>query len=439
MLSYQLRTALKSLRRDPGHAALVVMGIALGVAVATLFSAIHHAFARDPVPGKSSSLYYVRLDSWGGDKPHPHDSGVPPQLTYRDATTLFRSNLPTRQTITYRASLNIFPEAGRGQPSRQDVRLCTSDFFAMFDAPFAYGAAWDKKADEGPEPAVVLSAEANERFFGGQDSVGQRLRIEEREFRVVGVLKHWPPSIKFYDLTQNAISPPEPMYIPFNFVQAMKIRTSGNVDGWGGSAAPGFEGFLASESTWLQMWVELPSEERAGAYKSFMDAYVLEQKKTGRFSRPLNNRLTPLLDWMREQNAVPPETTAMMAVSLLFLGVCALNLMGLLMAKFLSRGPEIGVRRALGARRLDVFVQHVLECELVALAGGAAGFGLAALGLFGVNSLAKAIVARGDLFGLDLTMAGFAAAAALAAGLMAGFYPALRACRVPPAAHLKLQ
>jgi putative ABC transport system permease protein len=439
MLSYQLRTALQSLRRDPGHAALVVMGIALGVAVATLFSAIHHAFARDPVPGKSGSLYYVRLDSWGGDKPHPSESGLPPQLTYRDATELLKSRLPARQSAMFKATLNVFPEAGRGQPSRRIARLCSADFFAMFDVPFEYGSGWDRKADEGPEPVVVLSREANERFFGGANSVGQRLRIEEREFRVVGVVRGgWPVSIKFYDLTQGAPSP-EDLFVPLNFVRPMQIRTSGNTDGWGSSAGSGLEGFLASESTWLQMWVELEGEERARAYKSFLDAYVLEQKKTGRFQRPLNNRLTPLLDWMDEQNAVPPATTAMMVVSLLFLAVCALNLMGLLMAKFLARAPEIGVRRALGARRLDVFAQHLIECEVVALVGGALGFGLSALGLFGVNSVAKAIVLRGDLFRLDLTMAGFAAAAALAAGLVAGAYPALRACRVPPATHLKLQ
>jgi putative ABC transport system permease protein len=76
---------------------------------------------------------------------------------------------------------------------------------------------------------------------------------------------------------------------------------------------------------------------------------------------------------------------------------------------------------------------------VVALAGGVVGFGLAALGIFGVNASAKATMLRGDLFTLDLTMAAFAAAASLAAGLVAGVYPAFRACRVPPAMHLKLQ
>jgi putative ABC transport system permease protein len=150
------------------------------------------------------------------------------------------------------------------------------------------------------------------------------------------------------------------------------------------------------------MWVELPSRDTVAAYKSFLDAYVLEQKKAGRFPRPLNNHVQPLMSWMAEQKVVPKETTAMMIVSLLFLVVCALNLVGLLLGKFLARSPEVGVRRALGASRRHVFLQHLLECELVAVVGAAILL-------------------------------------ALAAGLIAGLYPAWRICRIPPASHLKAQ
>ena len=71
---------------------------------------------------------------------------------------------------------------------------------------------------------------------------------------------------------------------------------------------------------------------------------------------------------------MPDEVTAMVVVSLLFLAVCALNLMGLLLAQV----PGPGARRsACGARwapaALDIFVQHVVECELVAVLGGAIG------------------------------------------------------------------
>jgi putative ABC transport system permease protein len=184
--------------------------------------------------------------------------------------------------------------------------------------------------------------------------------------------------------------------------------------------------------------VELP-KERVQAYRDFLDAYVGEQKKAGRFPRPLNNRVTPLMGWLKEQRIVPDEVTAMAVVSLLFLTVCALNLMGLLLAKFLARAPEIGVRRALGARRLDIFVQHIVECELVAIIGGAIGITLSLGGIAILNKLVKTIVNRADIVQLDPQMLFLAVALSLAAGLIAGAYPAWRVCRIPPAIHLKVQ
>ena len=129
----------------------------------------------------------------------------------------------------------------------------------------------------------------------------------------------------------------------------------------------------------------------------------------------------------------------MMIVSLLFLAVCALNLTGLLLSKFLARAPEIGVRRALGARRLDVFLQHIVECELVAVVGGAIGVLLSLGGLAVINKWGETLAQRNDLFRFDGTMLAASAGLSLLAGLLAGVYPAWRVCRTAPAIHLKLQ
>jgi putative ABC transport system permease protein len=265
------------------------------------------------------------------------------------------------------------------------------------------------------------------------------VRIDTGEFRVVGVMARWRPSIKFYDVTQEWFSAPEGIFMPFNLLRPMSIRTAGNTDGWKSPPVPGPEGFLASESCWIQMWVELPDAAAVAAYQSFLDSYTREERKAGRFQRPLDNRVTPLRAWLTEQKVVPRQATALFIVSLLFLAVCSLNLMGLLLGKFLARAPEIGVRRALGARRRDIFVQHLLECELVALTGGGLGLLLSIGGLQIINGWTKGVFGRSDIFGADLTMAGFAVAAALVAGLLAGMYPAYRVCRLPPALHLKLQ
>jgi putative ABC transport system permease protein len=439
MLLYHVRIALKSLRRSLGLSAVIVGGIALGIGVASLFSTIRHSLARDPIPGKSAVLHYVRLDSWDPARAHPNADGIPPQLSYRDAMELMKSDVPARQTAMFKANLYVFPDPKVARPKRTLVRLCFADFFPMFDVPLKYGAGWDRKADQGPEPVVVLGEEMNDLLFGGSNSVGKSVRIEDREFRVVGVLDTWRPSVKFYDITQNAIQPPEQVFMPFNFVRPMQIRTAGNSDGWRSPPGPGFEGLLASDQTWIQMWAELPTEAVRQRYVDFLRAYVTEQKKAGRFPRPLRVEVTPVMAWMESQKVTPPQVTAMAVVSLLFLAVCALNLMGLLLAKFLARAPEIGVRRALGASRKDVFVQHVVESELVGLVGGALGVLLAQGGVAVVNAWAKTMINRADLVRFDAPMVFMAAGLSLAAGFVAGAYPAWRVCRIPPAIHLKLQ
>src|SRR5262245_38512346 len=104
MVFYNLRLALLSLRRNRVLSLVIVGGIALGIAVSTMFAAMRHAFARDPLPDKSDRLFYVRMDSWDPLKPYPGDdpNRPPTQITYIDARNLLRSDLPVRQTADFK-------------------------------------------------------------------------------------------------------------------------------------------------------------------------------------------------------------------------------------------------------------------------------------------------------------------------------------------------
>ncbi|MEO6326729.1 MAG: ABC transporter permease [Thermoanaerobaculia bacterium] len=442
MLMHNLVIAWKSLKRNRILSSLIVTGIALGIALSTTFATIRHSFAKDPIPEKSNVLYNVRLDSWDPLKPYPaRVPGEPPtQITYRDAMEIMKSSIPLRQSAMYKTNLYVHPDPKVGKPFKEQIRACFADFFPMFNVPFKYGSGWDKKGDVGPEAVVVLNEEMNEKLFGGANSVGKTVRIEDKDFRVVGVLGPWFPSIKFYDLTQNQLQPPEKLFIPFNHLVPMNLRTGGNSDGWGPSPnLPGIAGLLGSETCWLQMWVELPKKSDLSAYQDFLKAYAMEQKKIGRFPRPVNNRVSSVKEWMDLAGVVPAQANALVVVSLLFLAVCALNLVGLLLGKFLARAAEIGVRRALGASRLDIFLQHVVECELIGVLGGVLGISLSLLTLAYMNNWMKTLVNRTDFFKLDAEMVVMAVGLSLAAGLVAGLYPAWRTCKLAPAIHLKVQ
>lgn len=439
MLGYNLRIALRSLRRNPGLTLVLVSGLGAGIGVAVTFATLRHAFASHPIPRKEATLRYVRLDSWDPHRPYPgqRGGGIPTQVTYRDMAALMRSEIPSRQTADFQANLFLTPEKGAGKPSSERVRLCFSDFFAMFEVPFRFGGAWDRKADEGPEAVVVLTDEMNDRLFGGADSVGRSVRLGGKDFRVVGVTDRWRPNVRVYDLTQQVINLPEPFFIPFGHFRPMQIQTSGNSDGWGPSSGGGIEGLLRSEQAWIQLWVELPDPASVAAYRSFVESYIREQKKAGRFQRPLRYELTSIRDLMREFGVVPAQVTALFLVGLFFLAVAAVNLIGPLLGKFLARSHEVGVRRALGASRLDVFLQHIVECQLVALLGGAVGVVLSLGAISVINAWMKTVAPRSDLFRIDGEMLLAALLLSVLAGLIAGTYPSIRAGRLAPAIGLK--
>jgi putative ABC transport system permease protein len=116
--------------------------------------------------------------------------------------------------------------------------------------------------------------------------------------------------------------------------------------------------------------------------------------------------------------------------------VCLLNTVGLLLAKFLRRSSEIGVRRALGASRRAIFAQCLVEAGTVGLAGGLLGLGLAMLGLWAVRQQPASYA---ELARLDPAMLLTTFLLAIVASLLAGLLPAWRACEVPPAIQLKSQ
>ncbi|MGM3262627.1 ABC transporter permease, partial [Klebsiella pneumoniae] len=99
-----------------------------------------------------------------------------------------------------------------------------------------------------------------------------------------------------------------------------------------------------------QYWVEM-DPAKAGDYRRYLENYSTQQREAGRFKHPPNVRLRTVMEWLDFNGAVPSDVRLQLWLALGFLGVCLVNTVGLLLAKFLRRSGEIGVRRALGASR----------------------------------------------------------------------------------------
>ncbi|MGA8277833.1 MAG: ABC transporter permease [Rhodanobacteraceae bacterium] len=435
MFGYYLQLGMRSLRRNPVLTALMVFGIALGIAASMTSLTVFHLMGSDPIPSKSDKLYYVQLDNWDPNQAYDEDGSPPDQVTYRDAGALMEAGKADRQVAMYKIAFPIQPENPEVKPFMALGRATFGDFFPMFELPFQYGGSWGRAQDNAHARVVVLSKETNEKLFGGQNSVGKSVRLNNVDYTISGVLDDWQPRVKFYDLTNGTLNSPEDFYIPYTTAIELETGSAGNNNCWKNSD-PGWKGYLASECIWNQFWVELDTPEKAAAYSSFLTSYVDEQKKLGRFPRPLNNRLLNVTDWLDSQKVVPRDVHIQVWLSFAFLVVCLINTIGLLLAKFMRKSAEVGLRRALGASKPQLFGQHLIEAAVIGISGGVIGLALTGLGLWLVRTLYDGL---GTVAHLDLTMVTTTIGLSILAATLAGLYPTWRACQIAPATQLKTQ
>jgi putative ABC transport system permease protein len=444
MFAYDLRLALDSMKRHPGLSALMVLAIALGIAVCTVTFTIYHAMATNPIPRKSDRLYAVTLDTWSAERPYDDEQPdlAPQLLTYRDAMYLHGAKAAPRSVVMYKSGALVVPERSGVKPFSAMLRVTTHEFFPMFDVPFQYGQGWDATADEGPQPVVVLDHETNEKVFGGTNSVGQTIKLGKVEYRVVGVLKPWAPSPKFFDLNNGSFEDPESAYVPYGWGKALELPVYGNTNCWKPEVGETYQDFLNSECVWLQFWAELPTAAARNEYQAFVDNYARSQKAMGRMQRPLNNRLYDVEQWLDRNQVVQRDNRVLIGIALLFLAVCLVNVVGLLLAKFLNAAPLTGLRRALGASRKDIVRQHMMEVLVLGLAGGVLGLLLAIGGLAGIRAIYDSDFNGGSydrLTQIDPVVVLVTLGLSLLAGAIAGSYPAWRIGRTAPAIYLKTQ
>ncbi|WP_315386862.1 ABC transporter permease [uncultured Stenotrophomonas sp.] len=433
MLAYYFRLALRSFRRNKVLTALMVTAIALGIGASMTTLTVFHVLSGDPIPQKSDRLFNVQVD------PRPMIGYQPSeepeeQVTRYDGETLLREKKAKHQVLMTGGGVTVEPDTSTLRPFDTDARYTSSDFFAMFDTPFQFGQGWKVDQDEGRGRVAVISKALNDKLFNGQNSVGRPLRMDGHTFNIVGVLEEWNPNPHFYDLETGRYGDSEDIFVPVSTALDLKFGRNGNMNCW--DNANGEETALNAPCTWMQYWVELASPSDAADYRAYLENYSAQQKAAGRFQRPSNVRLRNVMDWLDFKQVVPSDVRLQLWLALGFLAVCLINTVGLLLAKFLRRSGEIGVRRALGASRGQIFLQSLVEAGTVGLAGGVLGLGLAMLGLYAVR---QQPVDYAKLATLDGRMLLLTFGLTLAASLLAGFLPALRAMQVTPAIQLKSQ
>jgi putative ABC transport system permease protein len=436
MLGYYIELALHSFRRNRVLTLLMVLSLGLGIGATITTLTVLKLLSGNPLPQKSSRLFTPVID------PTPPDSDTPvpttmPQwwgnlMTYADAINLVHAQKAKRQAVMALTQAKIAPQQAGGHPFYGNGVMTSSDFFSMFEAPFQYGGGWSAKDGENGAHIAVIGNSLNMTLFNGKDSVGQTIRVNDHDYRIVGVLKQWAPQPRFYaiSLGGNGYGEGDAVFLPLQSARADALSPE-QTSCWGDGTD--MDHLETAPCAWVSLWVELADASDSGGYQRFLSNYVHQQISLGRMhqSKVWFYSVTDFLDW---QEVVPDDVKLETSLAFGFLLICVVGTVGLLLAKCLLRSQEIGMRRALGATRGAVFIQFMVEAGMIGVFGGLLGLCFAELGLWAIRNQPAAYA---NLARLDPTMFACTFVIALLASLIAGLLPAWRACSLAPALQLK--
>jgi predicted permease len=402
-----VRYGLRSLRKNPGFAAVVVLSLALGIGANTaIFSAVNGVLLRPlPYAGGERVMVLRQQEKLAGQ----NDIGIAPleMADYR-ARSRSLSGIAEYHTMTF----NLVNLVRHGAPERVRTGVVSANFFTVLGVKPLLGRDFTPEDDKpGAVPALLLSYEYWQSNQGGDPAVlGKALSMNDKAHTVIGVL---PPFTQYPD-TNDVYMPTTAC--PFRSKPVMSTTHSMRMVAGIARLAPGVPLARAAAETGgilRQMEREHPEDYPAG------QGFAVDLL-------PLRDELT--------RGARPTLLILLATVGLVLLIVCA-NVANLTLARQVGRQRDLAVRAALGASRGRLARQLLTESTLLALAGGLLGLLLASGALRLLVAFVTRFSPRAGEIAIDGPVLLFTLAVSLLTGLAFGALPALS--RAEPADTLK--
>ena len=399
-LRYDLRHAIRAMARQPMTSAIVVLTLALAIGANTaVFSAVHTVLIRPlPYPDPESLVML-----WEKREAEGVMNNSVSAADYLDWARLAKSFTATAAFTEVAVDLT-----GEGEPEKVPLLAVSAPFFDMLGVRPLLGRTFTDGDDLFGRDRVVVLGHAlwQQRFGGRADVVGRTITLNGGAFQVIGVL----PATAAFPHTEAQI------FYPLVLV------------------VPGREPSRTSHG--LGVYARLQPGVSFEQARAEMDRIGKDLERTyPQLSRGHGAHVTRLT----EEITGPVERTLMVlmaAVGFILLIAC-INVTNLLLAKAAGRRREMAVRAAIGAGRLRLVRQVLVECAVLALAGGAAGLLLA---VWAVRLLATQVPAiarpdQGVIFSVPVLV--FTIAACVITGILAGVLPAWHVVPDDPSEPLK--
>jgi putative ABC transport system permease protein len=406
--------AYGAMRHDLRKTLLTMLGMAWGIATVVLLLAYGEGFGRaiqniwESFGATAVGIYPGRTSQQaGGNK-----AGTPIRFTNQDIEVL-RNVVPLARHVSRVAH---FEGANVQNGSRTFTFQVTGVDPSIADI-WALNVAEGRWLDDADNLShsynVVLGSEAKQKLFSGMDAVGQTIRANGVTFQVVGVLK---ARMQEADDDDNRV-----VYAPFNSMDALRDNH-----------------YLSG------MWLDSVGLDHNKMTKSIREALALQHG-----FKPTDERAVMIFDAQKQLEQFGIITMALKVllafIGTITLGIGGVGLMNMMLVSVTQRTREIGVEKALGARKRDILFQFLAEAMVITAVGGLCGIILSYIVSVSVGRLTlySAVAKHAEAGDIRLIVApqvliistiilGFV-------GVASGMFPAIRAANLDPIEALRYE
>ena len=410
-----VRVALRALGANKLRALLTMLGIIIGVAAVISLMSVGRgvqAGVTDRIQGLGTNLLFVRPGA-AREAGVRQTQGTVQTLTLEDADAI-AERVPSVVAVAPEIG-GIGQLVASGQNWSSRITGTTEDYADVRNFRVANGDFIGRQQMESRARVVVLGSSVAENLFGGLDPVGETVRISLSgragvDFRVIGVMET-KGGTGFGNQDDQVFVPLSTYHT--RLTRARTVR---------GSYTVSTINVQVADASLMSSTVQEVAELLRQQHRVTQDDFTIQSQE----------------DFLQTAAQVTGLMTVLLgAIAGISLVVGGIGIMNIMLVSVTERTREIGIRKAVGARRRDILLQFLVEATVVSVLGGLIGMGLGTglsrlFSQFEVNGQQLATLVTPDAVILSFTVSA-------AVGLFFGIYPAMRAAQLHPIEALRYE
>lgn len=408
---YTLKTAINGLKRHKSRSGLTILGIVIGITAIILIMSL----------GKGAQELILNQIRGMGSAIINIDPGREPQ-GMSDFAEIFTDSLKPKDIEALRNPVNVqgikeispvvalTANITYGNETKRTMIMGGSEFIAeIFELKISEGQFFTEDQIKQRAAVVVLGHKVKEKLFGESDAIGERIKIKNKTFRVVGVMAPKGMAAMF-DVDNMAT-------VPYTTAQH----------------------YLLGINHYHGILVQAESEEMVPRVARDIEITLREQHN---ITDPEKDdfHITTQADAMERVGVVMTILTVLLSsVAAISLIVGGIGIMNVMLVSVTERTREIGLRKAIGATEKDILIQFLLEAMILTLIGGIIGILMGVLYSFIASLILSKVVALGWVFTISIKAISLGLGVAVFVGLLFGLYPARAASKKDPIEALRYE